>query len=56
MANRTCGVGKMPVPSQDSFLWYLAARMGLKVRRVNMKSCGWEHRPVREFSMEALKG
>ncbi len=42
-AARTCGEYKLPVPSQDGFLWYVAQRMGYKVCRVNMKDRGWEH-------------
>lgn len=42
-AERTSGPGKLPVPSQDGFLWYVATRLGLPVKRVDMKSKGWEH-------------
>ncbi len=41
IAEKTCGLGKLPVPSQDSFLWYLAKRHGLGIRRENMKKRGW---------------
>lgn len=38
------GYGKLPVPSQDGFLWYLAERTGWNVIRTNMKARGWIHR------------
>ena len=41
-AAATCGPCRMPVPSQDGFLWYYAARMGERVVRVNMKQ-SFEH-------------
>jgi len=34
----------MPVPSQDGFVFYIAKRMGLEIRRVNMKRKGWLQR------------
>jgi len=37
------GKFRMPVPSQDGFLWYMATRQGREVLRVNMKQLGWEH-------------
>ena len=47
---RTCsqlcqseGVGQLPVPSQDGYMWYVAKRMGKEILRVQMKSLGWEH-------------
>lgn len=38
-----CDGYTMPCRSQDGFHWYCAKRMGLFVRRVNMKKKGWEH-------------
>ena len=32
----------LPVPSQDGFMWYCAARLGKVVRRVNMRGRGFE--------------
>jgi hypothetical protein len=32
-----CGNGRMPIPSQDTFLWYCAARRGDFFRRVKMR-------------------
>ena len=43
LAERSCGFGKLPVPSQDGYMWFLSARLGKRCRRVNMKTCGWEH-------------
>jgi hypothetical protein len=37
-----CG-GRLPVPSQDTYLWYCAARRGDCYRRINMKHSGWLH-------------
>ena len=37
----TVGPGKLPVPSQDGYLWYLANRAGLRIEKVNMRACGW---------------
>lgn len=42
-AERTCGRGLLPVPSQDGYLWYAATRLGYEVKRVRMKGLGWEH-------------
>lgn len=33
---------RLPIPSQDTFLWYCAARRGDHFRRVGMKNC-WRH-------------
>lgn len=43
LAEMTVGRGQLPVPSQDGFLWYVAARLGTEVKRVQMKGLGWEH-------------
>lgn len=40
-SRKTVGWGKLPVPSQDSYMWYVASRLGLTIRRVNMKNSGW---------------
>lgn len=34
---------RLPVPSQDTFLWYCAARRGDFFRRIRMASFGWRH-------------
>ena len=44
VANEICGEGKLPVPSQDGYLWYMAERGGFGIVRANMKSRGWIHR------------
>lgn len=33
----------LPTPSQDTFLWYLAERLGLPYKRVRMGRLGWVH-------------
>lgn len=38
---------RLPCPSQDTFAWYVAARLGLHYLRVNMKRLGWVHRRVK---------
>lgn len=43
MATMTCGLGKLPCPSQDGFMWYVAQRSGLKINTVRMKNFGWKH-------------
>lgn len=49
--------GKLPVPSQDTFLWYCAARRGDYYRTVRMKKYGWSHvsryRRLKEICGEA---
>jgi len=41
IAGAECGPCQIPVPSQDGYMWYVATRLGLGVRRVNMKRRGW---------------
>lgn len=43
LASRSCGIGFLPVPSQDGYVWYCAKRMGRGIVRTNMKSRGWKH-------------
>jgi len=43
LAAMTCGDCKLPVPSQDGFLWYVAKRAGKGIVRPNMKLLGWQH-------------
>lgn len=43
-ARRTCGIGQIPVDSQDSFHFYCARRAGFTIRKVNMKRFGWQIR------------
>lgn len=42
MANTTVGLFKLPVPSQDGFMFYVAKRMNLGIVRTNMKGAGWQ--------------
>lgn len=42
-ARSYCGEGMLPVRSQDGYLWYFATRMRWGVKRISMKSLGWEH-------------
>lgn len=37
------GTGTIPVPSQDGFMWFMAARTQHKIVRTNMKDRGWQH-------------
>lgn len=48
-ANITSGYLKLPVPSQDGFMWYMAMRKGLPIVRINMKS---HHRRWKQCSSE----
>ncbi len=41
MAERTCGKDQLPVPSQDGYVWYCAARMGTQIRTYSAKKRGW---------------
>lgn len=41
-AESTCGVGQLPVDSQDGFSWYCAKRLGLPIQVVKMKRFGWQ--------------
>lgn len=58
-ARAVCGEGKLPVPSQDGYLWYVATRLNLAVHRVHMKKLGWEHWSssgnVKKHAAEAMK-
>jgi hypothetical protein len=45
IAENTCGRGMLPVPSQDTYLWYMATQTDPEsIVRVNMKSQGWTYR------------
>lgn len=48
--------GRLPVPSQDTFLWYCAARQNQFYRQVRMSRFGWKHRRgKRKLKAEAQK-
>lgn len=59
LAAESCGLGRLPVPSQDGYLWYLATRLGEPVARANFKRLGWKHRSttknVRASAEEAMR-
>lgn len=42
---RTLGKNRLPVPSQDTVHWYVAARLALHHRIENMKARGWSNHP-----------
>jgi len=42
---RDDGYYKLPVPSQDTYLWYVAKRMGYSYTTVKFKKMGWKHSP-----------
>jgi len=50
---------RLPVPSQDGFLWYMATRGGKRVERTNMKSRGFSHWStwgnVKKYAREAMR-
>jgi len=47
---------RMPVPSQDTFLWYCAARRGDFFRTVKMKNYGWRHiNGLKKLQAEAMR-
>lgn len=45
--------GRLPYPSQDTFLFYCAARTSAPVLRVGMKNRGWAHLPLRKVKERA---
>lgn len=57
---QSVGYGRLPVPSLDGFLWYAATRLGYGVRRVQMKTRGWDVRnsmaSVQAAAEAAMKG
>ncbi len=55
MAESTCGSGKLPVPSQDGFMWYVAKRGGFGINRVNMKARGWKQCSSERSILQSLQ-
>ena len=59
-ASETCGDFKLPVPSQDGYVWYVAKRLGLNIVRTNFKSKGFKHRStfknIKQAVEEAING
>lgn len=49
----------LPVATQDGITWYIAKRLGLNIRRVRMKSLGWETwsnmNNLRNHSLKAME-
>ena len=43
LASDSCGKYKLPVKSQDGFIWYVAKRTEQLIIRTSMKNRGWEH-------------
>lgn len=54
MATRTAGIGKLPVPSQDGYMWYVAKRTGEGIVRADMKARGWQVRNGLDRVREAV--
>lgn len=44
--------GRLPVPSQDTLMYYCAARTGEHTMRVDLKSHGWEHLRLRGLKLK----
>ncbi len=59
-ANRICGEFKLPVPSQDGYVWYCAKRSGRNILRPNMKKRGWQQwltsANIKKHAEEAMFG
>lgn len=47
--------GKLPIPSQDSTMWYAAERQRLFVRTVPMKKFGWNNYPKLDKLIEVAQ-
>jgi len=59
-ANDYCGKFKLPVPSQDGYLWYMAKRGQFKIVRTIMRSRGWSQKSsmknIQQAVRESLRG
>ncbi len=59
LAKQTGHTNSMPVASQDGFMWYVARRLGLPIKRVDFKARGWQHfltrRNIEKHSAEAMR-
>lgn len=51
----TCGLGQIPVPSQDGYLWYMARRFGWQIIRANIKATGWDVKANFEKARKAIE-
>ena len=56
LCSETVGVYKLPVPSQDGVMWYLAKRLNYDIVTTNMKSRGWDHQSRITGIKKAVKG
>lgn len=65
LATQACGIGHIPIPSQDGYLWYCAQRWycaqhgGEGIVRTRMKRRGWSQwstfANVRKYAEEAMR-
>lgn len=55
MLEESVPLGTLPVPSQDTFHWYVAERTQRVVRKVNMKACGWTNCPKMNSLVETVR-
>ena len=59
LANESGYINSMPVASQDGYMWYVAKRFGLPIKRVDMKQRGWQHwltmRNIKRACEEAMR-
>ncbi len=46
---------QLPVPSQDGFLWYMATRGQIPIRRVSIKRRGWVIRATRKGILQLVE-
>ena len=57
-ANNTVGFARLPVPSQDGYMWYCASRLDRVIVRENMKNHGWTYwstgQNIRKYAAEAM--
>lgn len=60
LLKETCGSGRLPVPSQDSTVWYAAERAKMFYRIVNQKKLLWNNYPklakLKEVAAQVLAG
>lgn len=53
------GLYRLPISSQDGYLWYMATRVGRKVVRADMKSRGFSHwhtwKNIEQHAKEAMR-
>jgi len=54
-AEKHCGAGQIPVPSQDGYHWYMAQRLVYKTVRTNFKNRGWNVKGTTKGVTELVK-